>query len=158
MLQNTDLIILLSELDSNGVSGAKELIPQLIGKTSISMEALKFISEHRPLDVSEFYERIRKNYNDKRSNLYKNIVREIDDSQEVLTTLHALALQIILYSKHVEDKNVSMFFKHTRAEEITRVLNNYYKTYDIISARRLLALIKADLVAFEYIAGRRTND
>lgn len=155
MLQNTDLIILLSELDANNVKGAKELIPSLIGKTSISLDALKFINEHRPLDVTEFYERIRKNYNDKRSNLYKNIVREVEDSQDVLTTLHALSLQIILYSKHVEEKNASMFFKHTRAEEITRVLNNYYKTYDIISAKKLLKLIKADLTAFEFVEGRR---
>ena len=155
MLQNTDLIILLSELDANNVKGAKELMPSLIGKTSISLDALKFINEHRPLDVTEFYERVRKNYNDKRSNLYKNIVREVEDSQDVLTTLHALSLQIILYSKHVEPKNISMFFKHTRAEEITRVLNNYYKTYDIISAKKLLKLIKADLCAFEFVEGRR---
>ena len=155
MLQNTDLIILLSDLDANNVRGAKELIPSLIGKTSISLDALKFINDHRPLDVAEFYERIRKNYNDKRSNLYKNIVREVEDSQDVLTTLHALSLQIILYSKHVDSKNTSMFFKHTRAEEITRVLNNYYKTYDIISARKLLKLIKADLCAFEFVEGRR---
>lgn len=155
MLQNTDLIILLSDLDANNIKGAKELIPSLIGKTSISLEALKFINDHRPLDVAEFYERIRKNYNDKRSNLYKNIVREVEDSQDVLTTLHALSLQIILYSKHVNSKDTSMFFKHTRAEEITRVLNNYYKTYDIISARKLLKLIKADLCAFEFVEGRR---
>lgn len=155
MLQNTDLIILLSDLDANNIKGAKELIPSLIGKTSISLEALKFINDNRPLDVAKFYERIRKNYNDKRSNLYKNIVREVEDSQDVLTTLHALSLQIILYSKHVDSKNTSMFFKHTRAEEITRVLNNYYKTYDIISARKLLKLIKADLCAFEFVEGRR---
>lgn len=155
MLQNTDLILLLSELDANNVKGAKELIPTLIGKTSISLDALKFINEHRPLDVAQFYERVRKNYNDKKSSLYKNIVREIEDSQDVLTTLHALSLQIILYSKHVESKDVLMFFKHTRAEEITRVLNNYYKTYDIISAKKLLKLIKSDLCAFEYVEGRR---
>ncbi len=155
MLQNTDLILLLSELDANNVKGAKELIPSLIGKTSISLDALKFITEHRPLDVAKFYERVRKNYNDKRSNLYKNIVREVEDSQDVLTTLHALALQIILYSKHVDEKDVLMFFKHTRAEEITRVLNNYYKTYDIISAKKMLKLIKADLLALEFVEGRR---
>lgn len=155
MLQNTDLLLLLSELDAQHVKGAKELIPQLIGKSSVPLEILRFINEHRPLDVAEFYERVRKNYNDKKSNLYKNIVREIEDSQDILTTLHALSLQIILYSKHVDEKNKSMFFKHTRAEEITRVLNNYYKTYDIISAKRLLLLIKADLLAFETAEGRR---
>ena len=44
-----------------------------------------------------------------------------------------------------------MFFKHARAEEATRVLNGYYKSYDISSVMKLLRLIKCDIKAFESI-------
>ena len=66
-----------------------------------------------------------------------------------------MSLQIFLYSKHVKEEDKTLFFKHVRAEEITRVLHNYYQDYDITSALVLMRLIKADLVAFETVQGRR---
>ncbi len=155
MLQNTDLILLLTEMEDNGIEGASRHLRAIIGKPGVSIDALKFINSHRQLDVVGFYERIRKNHNEKKSNLYKNIVKDIDDPTEVISTLHAFALQLFLYSKHVDEANKLLFFKHVRAEEVTRVLNNYYKNYDITSALKLLRLIKADLVAFETVQGRR---
>ena len=152
MLQKNDLILLLTDLEENGMDVSKQL-DEVIASNSIPIDVVKFINDNRQLDVSAFYDRIRKNYNNKRSDLYINIVKEIDEPKEVITTLSAFALQVILYSKHAEDEE--MFFKHIRAEEVTRVLNNYYKTYDISSAIKLLRLIKCDLVAFETIVGRR---
>lgn len=152
MLQKNDLILLLTDLEENGIDVSKQL-DEVIASNSIPIDVVKFINDNRQLDVSAFYDRIRKNYNNKRSDLYINIVKEIDEPKEVITTLSAFALQVILYSKHAEDEE--MFFKHIRAEEVTRVLNNYYKTYDISSAIKLLRLIKCDLVAFETIVGRR---
>lgn len=148
MIQKTDLIILLTEMQEQGIDVSKELT-KTIEEPSVPLEVLKFINDNRQLDVAGFYERIRKNHNEKRSNLYKNIVKEIEDPQEIIITLSAFALQIILYSKHVE--NTEMFFKHVRAEEVTSVLNRYYKTYNIIDAAKILRLIKADLKAFESI-------
>ena len=43
-----------------------------------------------------------------------------------------------------------MFFSHSR-EEISRVLNNYYKTYDLKPIYTILKLIRSDIKAFEYI-------
>lgn len=152
MLQKNDLVLLLTDMEENGVD-VSEQMKEVFSTSSIPMGVLKFINEHRQLDVASFYERLRKNYNDKRSDLYKNIVKEIDDPKEVITTLSAFILQVILYSKHTEDEQ--LFFKHIRAEEVTRVLHNYYTDYDITSALKLLRLIKCDLVAFETIEGRR---
>lgn len=148
MLQKNDLIILLTELEDSG-EDVGELIQKVISSEDIPLDVLKYINDKRPLDVTSFYERIRKNYNNKKSDLYKNIVKDIEDPQEILTTVAAFVLQVILYSKHVEDK--TMFFKHVRLEEATRVLNSYSKTYDITSAMAILKILKADLKAFESI-------
>ena len=151
MLQVNDLVLILSEMDASGTDGAKEHLMKALRSPLVSSETLKYINDRRPLDVTRFYERVRKNYNDKRSNLYKNIVRDIEDPEEAISTLSAFLLNLFLYSKHVEESNKPLFFKHVRAEEVSRVLNMYYTDYDVTSALKLLRLIKADLKCFESI-------
>ena len=155
MLQTNDLVLLLTDLESQGVEKSSQFLRVLLTNNSQKalVDTMKFINENRPFDIAQFYERMRKNHNEKKSPLYKNIVKDVDDMDEIITTLHAYILQVNLYSKHVEDK--TMFFKHARAEEVTRVLNNYYKDYDITSALKMIKLIKADLLTFEHIIGRR---
>lgn len=153
MVTKTDLVLLLTELQDSGIE-VKNYLTKTLSSPNVSLDVLKFINDQRQFDVASFYELLRKNYNAKKSPLYKNIVREdISDPQEALTTLAALNLQILLFAKKLDDDK--MFLKHSRAEEITRVLNNYYKTYDLIPCLKLLKLVKADLVAFETVAGRR---
>lgn len=150
MLKNSDLILLLTELEERGVNGASHQIRQVIGKSEISLDTLKFINDNRILDVANFYEQIRKSYNAKKSSLYINLVREdLKSPTDALTTLASLNLQILLFAKHLE--NPQMFLSHSRAEEITRVLNNYYRTYDLKPVIALRTLIKADLKSFESI-------
>ena len=153
MVTKTDLVLLLTELQDSGIE-VKNYLSKVLSSPSVSLDVLKFINDQRQFDVASFYELLRKNYNSKKSPLYKNIVKEdLGDPQEALTTLAALNLQILLFAKKLQDDK--MFLKHSRAEEITRVLNNYYKTYDLIPCLKLLKLVKADLVAFETVAGRR---
>lgn len=154
MLQSNDLILLLTTMASQGVEEANEYIRRSIGRP-VSMDTLKFVNSYRQLDVTKFYERLRKNHNEKKSNLYKNIVRDNLDTDEIISTLHALSLQIYLFSRYVDEENKSLFFKHARAEEITRVLNKFYTDFDLTSAMKILRLVKADLLAFEYVNGRR---
>lgn len=151
-IKKTDCLLLLTELQENGID-VTEQINKLMTTRELPVEVLKFINSHKSLDAVNFYERIRDNYNKKRSNLYINIVGGVKDPQEVLTTLAALNLQILLYSKHVENK--SQFFSHLRATEIIKVLDNYYKTFDLTNCLNLLKLIKADLCVLENINGRR---
>lgn len=148
MLLKTDLILLLTDMQENG-EDVTDKLKEVMMSQDIPIDIVKFINDSRQLDVAAFYERIRKNYNNKKSSLYKNIVSEVDDPNDALTTLSAYILQVILYSKHAD--NVQMFFKHARAEEATRVLNGYYKSYDISSVMKLLRLIKCDIKAFESI-------
>ena len=113
---------------------------------------MKFINDNRQLDVTRFYEKIRKSYNDKRSVLYINIVKEIENPSEVLTTLSAMLTQILLFARGVDDRE--MFLRNVRADEITTVLGNYFRTFDTVPCIKLLRLIKCDVKAVEYINGR----
>lgn len=153
MLTKTDLLLLLTDIEDSG-KNVDVQISKLLKMDTIPYDVLKFINDNRQFDVSVFYDLLRKNYNRKKSNLYINLVREeLTNPNEVLIILSCLNLQILLFAKKLVDNK--MFLKHSRAEDITRVLNNYYKTYDLIPCLKLLKLIKADLIALEQINGHR---
>ena len=142
MITKQDCLILLSEI------GATDKIKELLSQSSPSIEIIKFINDNRELDLTRFYEKLRKSYNQKHSKLYINIVKETEDVNDVLTTLSALLTQILLFSKNTDDK--IMFLRHARADEISLVLNSYFKTYDITNCLKLMRIIKADLKVCEY--------
>lgn len=149
MLTKNDLILLLTELEDQGNNVTRQLKSLMMSPT-IPADVLKFINDRRQFDVANFYDMLRRNYNHKKSSLYINLVKEsFDDPSEVLVTLSALNLQIMLYAKKLEDSK--MFLKHSRGEEISQVLANYYKTYDLIPCLKALKVIKADLKSFESI-------
>lgn len=150
MITRRDCLLLLSELSVKGIA-TESMVKLALSSKDINIDVIKFINDNRQLDANAFYEKIRKSYNHKKSNLYKNIVTcdEIDCSDTVLTTLAALNLQILLYAAKLTD--VSMFLKHMRFEEINEALLNYSRTYDLVPCIKVLQIIKADLKAFEYI-------
>lgn len=148
MLTKNDLIILLTNLQDKGEDVTKYL-EEVITSPTIPMDALKFVNDRRQLEVANFYETLRKKYNNKKSDLYINIVKEVEDPNEVLTTLASFNLQALLFSKKID--NSTMFYKHARLDELTKCLYSYYNNYDLIPCIKLLKLIKADLKAFESI-------
>ena len=148
MITQKDCYLLLLDIQEKGIDTNSQLT-DLTNSVNIPQSVLKFINDVRPLDVSNFYEHLRKNYNHKKSNLYINIMKEKEEPTTVLTTLSAMATQILLFSKKAE--NPQMFLKHTRLNEIYQVLLNYTKTYDLTLAIKLLQLIKIDIKALESI-------
>ena len=153
MITKNDCLSILAKLDESGVSGVNPYVKKLLISRDIPPEVLKFISDNRGLEVSHFYEMLRKSHNQKKSPLYTNILKEIDDPQEVITTLSCLLTQILLYGKKIDNRD--QFFREVRAEELTRVLNNYFKTGLYEDCLSLIKLLKSDLLVLEYIAGRR---
>lgn len=150
MITKNDVLTLLTEMKNNGVEEANKYFKLTLLKEDISLEALKFINDNRSLEINDFYNMIRKNYNQKKSPLYKNIVKEeYKEPEEVLTTLASLNLQILLFNKNLEENKKQQFLKHSRVQEIVEVLSNYYKTYDLRPCLKLIYLIKSDLKAFE---------
>ena len=147
MLTKNDCLMLLSELSDNGVD-TKEMTRKLLQTTAIDYEVLKFINGYKAFDVLNFYEKLRASYNNKKSKLSKSIVT-IDEKEpkDVVVTLSSLLTQIMLFSNTVENKQ--QFLKHVRADEVSKVLANYCKTYDLTLCVAILTLIKADLKVFE---------
>lgn len=152
MITKNDCMSILIKLEDRGVN-IDNYMRKLVVSKEIPLEVLKFISKHRGIEVANFYEMLRKKHNQKKSPLYLNIVKEVSTLDDVITTLVCLLTQITLYSNKLDNKD--SFLKEVRAEEITRVLNEYFKegAYDTCIA--LLKIIKSDLLVLEYIAGRR---
>ena len=151
MIQTSDVLILLSELGRDGINVDEQMSSVLTGANMV--DTLKFIKDHKDIDAINFYNKIRKSYNDNKSKLYINILKEIDDPKEVLSTLSALELQIILSGKKIN--NPVMFYKVMRLEEILECLLNYSKTYDILPCIDLIKKYKADILMWETVEGRR---
>lgn len=153
MITKNDCLTILVALEDKGVNIDKPM-RKLVTTKDIPMEVLKFILDNRGIEVANFYEMLRKKHNQKKSPLYHNIVKDIDDVDEVITTLTCLLVQIALYSKKLH-ANREIFQREVRAEEITRVLNSYYRTGEFDQCLALIKLLKADLLVLEHISGRR---
>ena len=128
MITKTDILLLLTDLqDKSNLDVSKQISKTL--SNGVDPEIIGFINKNRQIDLYRFYEKIRKSYNDKHSTIYINIVKEITNIEDVLITLSALETQILIFAKNVENKE--MFLRHSRALEISRVLSNYFQTYDL---------------------------
>lgn len=153
MITKNDCLTILVALEDRGVNIDAQM-RRLVTSKEIPMDVLKFILDNRGSEVANFYEMLRKKHNQKKSPLYHNIVKDIDDTDDVITTLACLLVQVTLYSKKLTS-NKEIFQREMRAEEITRVLNNYYSTGDFSQCLALIKLLKSDMLVLEYISGRR---
>ena len=101
MITKNDCLTLLVSLEDKGVDIDNQM-KRLLSTREIPMDVLKFILEHRGIEVANFYEMLRKKHNQKKSPLYHNIVKDITDVDDVITTLACLLVQITLYSNKLQ--------------------------------------------------------
>lgn len=153
MITKNDCILLLTDLQESGID-IGDLILKVIKSNTVSIDVLKFINANRELELTKFYENLRKNYNNKRSKLYINIIRDTDDVDNVTTVLASYLLQATLFSKTTADSQ--MFLRHARVKEVNMALAKYYTDFDLDICVQLLKLIRTDMMACEIISGRRT--
>lgn len=146
-ISRTDCVLLLTDLQEKGLD-TSEYLKNIYRTNDIDFNTLKFINDNRQLDLSAFYEKLRKSYNNKKSNLYINIVKEIEDPEEVLITLSSFNLQLLLFAKN-QANDMQMFMRHARFDEVCKCLLNYSKTFDITNCIKLLKIIKCDLKCLE---------
>lgn len=152
MLTKPDCMSILIKLEDQGIN-VDSYIKQLITSKEVPIEVLKFIAKNRGIELCNFYEMLRKSHNQKKSPLYTNILKEVSSPEDVVLTLSSLLQQIILYNKKLV--NNTTFLKEARAEEITRVLNEYFKEEKLDDCLSLLKLVKTDLLVLEYLTERR---
>ena len=153
MITKNDCLSILVKLGDSGVKGVDQYVRKLLTSREIPLDVLKFISDNRGLEVSKFYEMLRKSHNKKKSPLYTNILKEVEDPKTVLTTLSSMLTQIFLYGNKLD--NPAVFYKEVRGEEIAKVLRSYFESGLFEECLTLLKVIKSDLLVLEYIAGRR---
>lgn len=153
MVTKNDCLTILVSLEDRGVDIDRPM-RRLVTSQTVPMDVLKFILDNRGMEVANFYEMLRKKHNQKKSPLYHNIVRDLEDAEDIVTTLACLLVQINLYSKKLQ-ANKELFQREVRAEEITRVLNDYYSNGTLDQCLALIRLLKADLVVLEHISGHR---
>lgn len=152
MITKADCMDILVKLEDKGVKIDSYMKKLLISK-EIPLDVLQFISKNQGLEAGNFYEMLRKKHNKDKSPLYTNILKDITNQDDVITTLTCLLTQIVLYSNKLDNK--TSFLKEIRAEEVSRVLNKYFATGVADDCFTLLKLIKTDLLVLEYINGRR---
>ena len=68
MISKSDIILLLTELQQDGVDVTKE-ISTLYKTENIPLDTLKKINNSKPLSVIKFYDKIRQSYNKKHSKM-----------------------------------------------------------------------------------------
>lgn len=153
MITKNDCLALLISLEDRGIQ-IDFHVKKLLAAKEIPISILKFILDNRGIEVANFYEMLRNKHNQKKSTIYHNIVKDITDPEEIITTLACLLVQISLYSKKLPT-NKAIFQREVRAEEISRVLNTYYATGALDGCIALMKLLKSDLLVLEHISGRR---
>ena len=72
MITRTDCILLLSDLEERGID-TTAILKETLKNAEPTLTTIKFINDNRELALAQFYEKIRKSYNKKKSNLYINI-------------------------------------------------------------------------------------
>ena len=152
MLNKSDCMSILIKLEDKGVDINAQMKKLILAK-DIPIDVLKFIAEKQGLEAVNFYEMLRKSYNNKKSKLYKNILDDIN-IDDVCVILSSLLLQIALYSSKVTDTKNS-FLQEIRANEISEALADFYKSDNVEKCLAVLNAIKTDLLVLEYLNGRR---
>ena len=152
MLNKSDCMSMLIKLEDKGVDINAQMKKLILAK-DIPIDVLKFIAEKQGLEAVNFYEMLRKSYNNKKSKLYKNILDDIK-LEDVCVILSSLLLQIALYSSKLTDTKDS-FLQEIRANEISEALADFYKSDNVEKCLAVLNAIKTDLLVLEYLNGRR---
>lgn len=152
MLNKSDCMSILIKLEDKGVDINAQMKKLILAK-DIPIDVLKFIAEKQGLEAVNFYEMLRKSYNNKKSKLYKNILDDIK-LEDVCVILSSLLLQIALYSSKLTDTKDS-FLQEIRANEISEALADFYKSDNVEKCLAVLNAIKTDLLVLEYLNGRR---
>ena len=147
MITKQDVLLLLARLKDENIDCSSYVTETV--KDGVNIDTLKFINDNRQLELSKFYEKLRKSNNEKKSRLYSQIMKDYteEDVYDIICALNSYALQVCIFARDIEDK--PMFFRFSRLNEIYKCLENYSRTYNIVNCMKLLHYIKSDIKVLE---------
>lgn len=154
MITKEDCLSILVRLGDEGINTDKELALTAASK-DVPIEVLKFIYNKQGTYLSDFCEMLRRKHNQNKSPLYINIMKEITDPKEVITTVAALLMQITLFGTKLTEEQREVFYKEARVNLILSVLSDYYNYDNYDKCTALLKIFKADMLVAEAVSGRR---
>ena len=126
------------------VADNAELIKQVYSDYE---SVLKKCKRDGKLEIFNFYNNCRKNYNQKHSKIYINIMKEVEEPKKVLTTLSALITQILLFAEQSQNRDV--FIKQSRLNEILNAVQTYVSTSDLTQGIKLICSLRDDIKFLE---------
>lgn len=154
MITKEDCLSILVRLSDEGINTDKELAITAASK-EVPFEILKFIYNKQGTYLSDFCGMLRRKHNQGKSSLYINIMKEITDKKDVITTVTALLMQITLFGTKLTDDQRETFYKEARVNLILSVLADYYNYDNYDKCIALLKVFKADMLVAEAVSGRR---
>lgn len=144
MLTNQDLIYFLTKWNTKE---ADVIIRKLLTSSSFKGEAISYLNSLRSIDIVNFYEHLRKSYNEKHSSLYINLMREELSLDEQIITLASYILQANIYLK--KSINKPLFIRESSLLDASRALELYYSQEDFLWVSKQLSKIKEDIKLYE---------
>lgn len=122
----------------------------LLSKSNIvPKEVVQFINQHRDLELTNFYEKLRESYNNKKSKLYLQIVNEKRDPLNILKTISSFITRSLIFSEKLDEKDKLSFYKSVRMNECSLALSKYFIDNDISLVLEILNIVRDDIKILE---------
>lgn len=148
MLTRQDCYKILFEMSNKGLNVQKQ-ISTLSTSTKVPIELIRFINQNRELNVTTFYESLRKKHNAKSSKLYLKLMKEEIEATECLKTLSSYITQVLIMSESIDTGERKSFYNSVRIKEALSALNKYFLEQDITECIDILKMIKSDIKILE---------
>lgn len=158
MISKNECLTLLLKLEEQGLDINKYMRATAVAKEP-PLEVLRFIAGNKGFEAISFYEMLRKKSNQKKSPLYKDILKGNFVGSDCITTLSCLLTQVVLFSSKItEETDKQRFLKEARAAEIAHALRSYFTEQNCELSLKLLGLIATDIKVLEFLQDRRQLD
>lgn len=150
MLTSQDLIYFLTKCNTKE---ADVIIRKLLTSSAFKGEAISYLNSTRSIDIVNFYEHLRKSYNEKRSSLYINLMKEDLPLEDQVITLASYILQANIYLKKAINR--PLFIRESEVNNSALALQKYYSQEDLLEVRNQLNKIKEDIKLYESFYRRK---
>lgn len=148
MLNRQDCYKILFDMKEKGID-VTEQISQLSKNVKVPLQVIKFINENRELNVTTFYESLRKKHNEKTSKLYLKIMKEDLDANECLKTLSSYVTQVLIASEKIQLSERKSFLESSHILQVISALHKYFASQELLECLDILKIIKSDIKILE---------